>query len=159
MPGDAVALHQAEKIRRRVARQRRLCKVLIRREKVRGRGVHVGEVAAPAAGDENLRAGTVVALQHGHRAAPPSGLDGAHQSGGPGTQNEYIRAADHPARSRQFSAKSFILNTSNPRNRGIYASFPRPLRPIGTLPLYSIAPFGPAGGEERSIPRIHNSIS
>ena len=47
-------LDECKEIRRRVARQRRLREVGIRREEILGLAVEVGEIAAAAAGDENF---------------------------------------------------------------------------------------------------------
>jgi hypothetical protein len=49
--------------------------------------VNVGEIAASAAGDQNLFAGTVGALENRDVASPPARLNGAHESGGAGSKN------------------------------------------------------------------------
>ena len=53
--------------------------------------VQVGEVAAPAAGDQDLLADTLRALQHGRAPPAPAGFDGAHQAGCPGAENDYVK--------------------------------------------------------------------
>src|SRR5207237_3991124 len=58
----------------------------------------VGDVAAGAAGHEDLDAGPAVLLQQQH--APPQfgGADGGHQPGGPGPHDYYVPAAVRHAR-------------------------------------------------------------
>src|SRR5258706_14299228 len=56
VPGNAVGLDERDEIARRVTRERRAAEVGIGREKIRGRRMEVGEVAAPSPGDANLLA-------------------------------------------------------------------------------------------------------
>jgi hypothetical protein len=88
--GDAMALDQRDEVGGRVARQRRLAEVRVRRQEVLRADVQVGEVAAPAAGHEDLLAHAVGALEHQHAAAAPAGFDGAHQAGGAGPDDDDV---------------------------------------------------------------------
>ena len=55
----------------------------------------VGEVAASAAGDQNLLAQPVGVFEHGDAAAALTGFDGAHQAGCATTEDECIERVDH----------------------------------------------------------------
>jgi hypothetical protein len=52
--------------------------------------VNVGEIAASAAGDQDLFAKPIRVLQHGNAAPAPARLDCAHQSSGPASENDCI---------------------------------------------------------------------
>ena len=54
------------------------------------RAVQIGEVAAPAAGDQDLLAGLARMVQHHHAAPAPPGGDCAHQAGGAGAEDDDI---------------------------------------------------------------------
>ena len=55
--------------------------------------MQVGEVAASAAGDEDLLADAVGALQDGNPASALAGFDGAHQPGSACAQDQHIIGA------------------------------------------------------------------
>ena len=59
MPGDGVALDQSEEVPLGVAAEGGLGEVRVVGQKALGRGAHVGEVAAPAAGDQDFLAGLI----------------------------------------------------------------------------------------------------
>ena len=52
--------------------------------------MQIGKVAAPAAGNQYLFADALGALQHGHAPPALAGLDGAHQPGRAGAENDYV---------------------------------------------------------------------
>jgi hypothetical protein len=79
VPRDAVSLDQREEILRRAARESGLQEVRAAAgDVVRGRGAEVGEIAASAAGDENLVSEPRLVFEHEN---PPSA-----QAGHPGTE-------------------------------------------------------------------------
>ena len=57
--------------------------------------MQVGKVAAPAAGDQNLFADTLSALQHCHAASALAGFNGTHQAGSARAENDYIELKLH----------------------------------------------------------------
>ncbi len=88
-------LDQCDEIRGRVAGQRRLGKMRIRGKEILGLAVEVGEIAAAAAGDENLLAQTVGVFEQGDAPAALAGLDGAHQACRAAAENECVEAMGH----------------------------------------------------------------
>ena len=82
---DAVAFHHFHEMPGAVAVERRLAEVRVGGYEVVRRGVQVGEIAAPAAGHQDLLAGLVGVVQHQHRAAAITGAGGAHQTRRAGT--------------------------------------------------------------------------
>ena len=88
--GNAVLLHQADEVRRGIARQRRLGEVRVGGEEVLRPCVQVGEVAAPAAGDEDFPADPGIVFEHGDAAPAPPGFDRAHQPGGAGADDQNV---------------------------------------------------------------------
>jgi hypothetical protein len=74
----------------RVAGQGRLGKVGIGGEEVVGAGVQVGEVAAAAAGDKDLLAGLVTALEYRNAAAAAAGFNGGHEARGASAEDENV---------------------------------------------------------------------
>jgi hypothetical protein len=87
---DAVPLDESDKIRRRVARQRGAREMRVVREKVLGPAVDVGEVAAAAAGDEDLATDLIVAFEHHDAPAPLPCPRGAEQTRRAATENDQI---------------------------------------------------------------------
>ena len=57
--------------------------------------MQVGEVAASAAGDQNLFSDALGPLQHGHAPSALAGLNGAHQTGRATAENDYIELKLH----------------------------------------------------------------
>ena len=92
---DAISFDQLDKIRGRVARERRLREMRIRGKKVIRTAVKVREIASPAAGNQDLLAHPIRALEHRH--APPAFAccDGAHQSRCPATHNQRVEGVGH----------------------------------------------------------------
>ena len=99
VPGDAVLLDQLDEIALRVAGQRRLAEMRIVREESLGPRLEVGEIAAPAARDQDLLADLLGMLEQQHPAAALAGADGAHQTGGAGARNDDIETSG-PAHAR-----------------------------------------------------------
>jgi hypothetical protein len=68
----------------------------VRREKIVGAGMQVGEIAAATAGDQNLFADAVGTFQHEDAPASLAGLDGAHQASRACSENNYVVILIHP---------------------------------------------------------------
>src|SRR3984957_2047425 len=114
MPGNAIALDQRDEIAWRVAAQRRGAKPRIVGEKISGRRVQIGKIAAPAAGDANLLSRMPRLLEQQHRAPAPAGNSGAHQARGGGAEDDdvmEIRFAGlrHSTSSTSTDTPSFCL--------------------------------------------------
>jgi len=79
VPGDAIGFDQSEEILRGVAAQRRFGEMRIGGKIPVGRGVEVGEIAPPAARDQDLLSHRIgmIDQQHARTALPGDG--GAHQ--------------------------------------------------------------------------------
>ena len=95
VPGDAVLFDQGDEIVLGVARQRRLAEMRVGRDKRLGPAQKVGEIAAPAARDQDLLADLVGVIQQQH---PPSALAGAHgadQAGRTGTDHRDVKGLGH----------------------------------------------------------------
>ena len=90
VPGDPMAFDHVEEIARRVSRQRGFGEMRVGRQVIGRSGAEIGEIAAPAARDQDLLADTVRPLDHEHAAAPLSGARGRHQPGGARTQDYRI---------------------------------------------------------------------
>ncbi len=95
VPGDAVPLHQVEEIARRVAAERRLGEMRVGREIAVRRGPEIGEVAAPAAGDEDLPARLSGVVEHQHPPAPLPRHRRAHQPGPAGAEHDRVELSLH----------------------------------------------------------------
>ena len=95
MEGNAVFFDQGDEIRRRVARQGRLCEVRIGRQEIFRTAVEVCEIATASAGNEDFSAGAVPSLEHSD--APPAftRFDGAQQTGRAGADNDSVVLAGH----------------------------------------------------------------
>ena len=91
MEGHAVALQQFHKVLRRVARKRRAAETRVLRDEVGRRGVAVGEVAAPAAGDANFLGDFLGVVNHQNPHAQLSCHPGAEQACGTGTHNHRVK--------------------------------------------------------------------
>src|SRR5690606_23484157 len=96
--GNAVALDQLDEVRRRVARQRRLAEVRVRGDVVAGAGAGVGEVAASAAGHEDLLADAVGVLEHARAQPAATGGDRAHEAGGAAADDQDVAVVAHGRR-------------------------------------------------------------
>jgi hypothetical protein len=96
---DAMFFHQSQEIRRSITGERRLGEVTIMRKKIIRGGVQVGEVAAAAAGDQNLPADSIRALQHEDTPTALAGFDGTHQAGGTSSENDDVEFLIHAGKS------------------------------------------------------------
>ncbi|MNR25023.1 hypothetical protein D3C85_1421430 [compost metagenome] len=88
--GHAMLAHQLDEVPLGVAGQGRLAEMRILREEVARLGIHVGEVAAAAAGHEDLLAGLVGVVEHQYPAATAGAELGAHQAGGAGAEDDHV---------------------------------------------------------------------
>jgi hypothetical protein len=109
--GNAMFLDQGDEIRRRESGQCGFREVRICRNEMFRWTLQVGEITPSAAGDQDLLAGTIRALED--RDAPPAfaGLDCAHEPRGPGAQNYRIIFVDHnrEARSAERAAYDYYI--------------------------------------------------
>ena len=94
VPLDSVPLDQFKKVLRLVERQRGLRKMRILRDEVCRRAVNVGEVAAPAAGDQDLSPRLRIVLQQQNSPASLSRNSRTHQSRRAGTEHNHIEFAN-----------------------------------------------------------------
>ena len=83
-------LHQRNKVFRGKSRQGRLGEVRILAEKVLRLRSHIGEVAAAAAGDQNLPTHALAVLQQQNATSALAGLERTHHSGRTRAQHHYI---------------------------------------------------------------------
>ena len=77
MPGDAMAFDQGDEILRAVSAQRRFGEMRIGRQIAIRRGVDIGEIAAPAARNQDLLARFISPLDQQH---PPPALAGKRRA-------------------------------------------------------------------------------
>jgi hypothetical protein len=107
--GDAMPLDQRDEVVLRVTVERRLVEMRIGRDEPVRLAVEVGEVAAPAAGDEDFRARLVEMIEQQHFEPALSRGECAHQPGGAGADHDRVEGLAHrvPALSisRCFSAR------------------------------------------------------
>jgi hypothetical protein len=90
-----MSFDESNEIRGSVPRQRGFGEVGIRGYKILRVAIQIGEIAASAAGDQNLFAGTLAALQNGHTAPAFAGFDGAEESRGSRAKHYSIKFVDH----------------------------------------------------------------
>jgi hypothetical protein len=69
MPGDTVFAHQIDKVPLGVTRQRRFAKMRVLAQIGRGFDIHIGKVAAAAAGHQDLTPGLFAVIQQQHATA------------------------------------------------------------------------------------------
>ena len=91
--GDTVVLYPGDEILGCVAGERRFCEVFIRRNKILRFAMKISEVAAAAAGNENLFADAFRMLKDGHAAPTLASFDGAHQPRGTAPEYQNIKLA------------------------------------------------------------------
>src|SRR5271157_5870792 len=108
---------ETNEVFRCIAGQRGLGKMRIGGKKVLGCGAAVGEVAAPAAGDEDLLADAVGPFQDHYFAAVFARLDGAHQPRGTGSQNDGVECVLH-GMSLSGSRRTNVPSTYRVENAG-----------------------------------------
>ena len=99
--GDAVAFDQFDEMPRRVARQRRLAEVRVRRQVVGRRRAGIGEVAASAAGHQDLLADLVGMVDHQHAQPALASRDRRHQACGAGADDDGVVGGSAHAHSRE----------------------------------------------------------
>ena len=114
VPGDAVLFDQRNKIVLGVSAQRRMAEPRIVGQKIRRRGVQIGEIAPPAAGDADFFSRMPRLLEQQHRAPALAGDSGAHQARGTGAEDDdvmEIRFAGlrHSTSSTSTDTPSFCL--------------------------------------------------
>src|SRR5581483_7104259 len=90
VPGDAMLVDQRDEIVLRVAGQRRFAEVRVLRQERAGIRVQIGEVAAPAARDQDLLADLLGVIEQQHTATALAGAHRAHQAGRSGTNEDDI---------------------------------------------------------------------
>ena len=88
--GDAVLFDERDEVGGGVAGEGGLGEVRVGGEEVFGAGADVGEVAAAAAGDEDLVAGLVGVVEEEDAAAAAAGFEGGHQAGGAGAEDDDV---------------------------------------------------------------------
>ena len=91
MPGDIVLGHERQKISRRIAAQGAAAEMRIFGQEVLRRCPAIGEVAAPAAGDENLCTGLAVMVEQQHPLAARARCDGTHETRRTGANYDDIK--------------------------------------------------------------------
>ena len=91
MPGDVVLGHERQKIRRRIAAQGAAAEMRIFGQEVLRRCARVGEIAAPAAGDENFCTGLGIMVEQQHPLGPRARRDGAHETRRTGADYDDIK--------------------------------------------------------------------
>ena|SRR5438067_1901349 len=94
---------EADEIRRRVARHRRLGEVGIGGEEVFRRAMNIGEVAAASSGDENFLSEPIGMIQHGDATSALAGFDGTHKPCRATAENECVEMMNHPRQPTAFS--------------------------------------------------------
>ncbi len=95
MVGDSVLFDQRNKIRRRVPRQRGFGEVRIRRNKILRPAINIREIAAPAAGYQNLFADAFGMFKHSHAPPALACLNRAQQSRRATAKNQSIKCPLH----------------------------------------------------------------
>src|SRR5258708_863462 len=88
-------LYQRDEVRWSVGGQCRLGKMRVRREEIFRQAMEVGKVAAAAPGDQNFLADASGTFQHRHEFPALAGLDGAHEPGGPASEDDDIKLLVH----------------------------------------------------------------
>ena len=107
MVRDAVPFDEPDEIRWRVPRQRRFREVRVGGEKIVGPRVQVGEVAAASAGDQDLLARPIRALQHRDTASAAARFDRGHQARGAGAEDEDIEIVPSHNFNYQSSSRNY----------------------------------------------------
>ena len=88
--GNAVLVDEGDEVGGGVAAEGGLGEVGVVGEEVLGAGVEVGEVAAAAAGDEDFLAGFVGVVDEEDAGVAATGLDGAQEAGGSGSEDDDV---------------------------------------------------------------------
>ena len=85
-----MGLDEGDEVLRGVAGESRFCEVRIVREEVSGCAVEIGEVAAAAAGDEDLFADAFRVVEQFDALAGARGFDGAEEASGAGAEDDGV---------------------------------------------------------------------
>ena len=88
--GDVVLADERDEVGGSVTGQGGAGEVGIFREKILGRAVEVGEVAAATTGDEDFFADAIGAFEKRDAPAAFAGFDGAHEARGAGAENDGV---------------------------------------------------------------------
>ena len=105
VPGDAVLIHQGDKVVLGVAGKRGNAEMwIVGKEPIR-LGIQIGEIAASAAADQDLLAGMVRVIEQQHPPPAPARGKGAEQAGGSGAEyndvevfDDFIQAGEYARR-------------------------------------------------------------
>ena len=95
MERDAMLFHQGDEIILRVAAEGRFAEMPVARQERRRRGMDVGEIAAPAAGDADLLGWLFRMVEDQHPPPARAGDPPAHQPGGPAADDQHINLFRH----------------------------------------------------------------
>jgi hypothetical protein len=87
---NAMLFDEGDEVGGRVAGEGGFCEVRICGKEVVWLGVNIGEVAAASAGDEDFFADFLGALEEDDAAAAFAGFDCAEETGGAGTEDDYV---------------------------------------------------------------------
>jgi hypothetical protein len=90
VPGDAVLLDQRKEILRGIAAERRLGEMRVLRKVAVRRGVQVGEIAPPAARNQDLLSRRVGRVEQDNPPPALASLSGAEQAGCASSQNDRV---------------------------------------------------------------------
>jgi hypothetical protein len=88
--GNAVFFDEGDEVLGRVTSESGAGEVWIGGKEAFGPRVEIGEVAAASAGDEDLLADAVGVVEDKDAASAAAGLEGAHQTGGSGPEDEHV---------------------------------------------------------------------
>ena len=91
MVGDAMALHQVDKVLGCVARQRRATEVRVVAQEVGGAGVQVGEIAPASTRNSNFFGQFLTVVDQQYSQAQLAGYSSAEQAGGTRSQHDDIK--------------------------------------------------------------------
>src|ERR1700722_208289 len=121
-------LHQRDKIRGRITRQRRFREMRIRGKKMLRLAVNIGEVTAPAAGYQYLLPRPLGALQNHHAPPPFARFDRAHQPRCASPKNHHVEFMNHVAFVSGSSESSGLAASESGTFSRDDAASPAPMR-------------------------------
>jgi hypothetical protein len=113
--GNSVLFHESDEIGGVVAGESGLGEVRIFGKEMLRLGVKIREIAAAAAGDKDFLADFFGAFEKDDAAATLSGFYGAQETGGPATQDDYVKIV-HPS-SLRFDRATGKLSLERTRPR------------------------------------------
>lgn len=123
MKGDLVLLHQRQKVARREAGQRRLCKARVLAQEIGGADVGVGEVGPAAARDADFLGDFFAVVQQQNLQTALPGLARAKQAGRPG-------AHDHDIKTVHGLQCRLAANDDSTRQEVLHYERDKPMNPI-----------------------------